>query len=243
MLARMSTANALIAIADELSDRVEALSFAEPVAYVYNPLNYAGRSHRAYLSRFGEGPKEAVFLGMNPGPFGMAQTGVPFGEVSLVRDFLGICEPVGQPVETHPKRPVHGFDCPRSEVSGARFWGWVKTRFETPERFFERFFVLNYCPLVFMEAGGKNFIPEKLLMKERALLFDACDDALRKTVEVLGAKKVVGVGKFAEKRAKEVLPSHLQISTVLHPSPASPAANRGWEPQAEAQLSAAGIAL
>ena len=34
--------------------------------------------------------KRVVFLGMNPGPFGMAQVGVPFGEVAAVRDWLRI---------------------------------------------------------------------------------------------------------------------------------------------------------
>src|SRR5688572_32536315 len=93
---------------------------------------------------------------MNPGPFGMAQTGVPFGDVAMVRDWLGIVAAVAKPRDEHPKRPVLGFECQRSEVSGARLWGWARARFGTPQRFFERFFVANYCPLAFMESSGAN---------------------------------------------------------------------------------------
>ena len=102
----------------QLSKDVDDLRFAAPVSHVYNPLQHAGRCHRRYVRRFAEGPKRVIFLGMNPGPYGMAQTGVPFGEVSLVRDWLQIQERVDRPEPEHPKRPVDGFDCRRSEVSG-----------------------------------------------------------------------------------------------------------------------------
>ncbi|MCB9617497.1 MAG: single-stranded DNA-binding protein [Sandaracinus sp.] len=235
----------LVAIDRALSDAVDALRFAEPVTHVYNPLAYARRPHELYLRRYGSGPKEALFLGMNPGPFGMAQTGIPFGEIEHARDWLGVEAPVDKPAVEHPKRPIEGFACKRSEVSGRRLWSWAKTRFETPERFFERFFVVNYCPLVFMEgATGKNRVPEKLPPDERDPLFAACDAALRDVVRHLKPKMVIGVGTWAESRARWALDGFdVKFGTVLHPSPASPAANRGWEPQAEAQLKALGIAL
>lgn len=234
----------LVRISRALSKKVGALSFAEPVAYVYNPLAYARRSHELYLERFGGGPKEAVFLGMNPGPWGMAQTGVPFGDVGFVRDFLGIEAKVDKPEHEHPKRQILGFQSPRSEVSGSRLWGWAQTRFGSAEAFHERFFVLNYCPLVFMEAGGKNRVPEKLPKDERAPLEAACDHALRKVIAELKPKRVIGVGKWAQKRAVAVLSDlDVEIGSILHPSPASPIANRGWAPQAEAELEAMGVAL
>ena len=125
----------LVRIDRKLSKEVSALSFAEPVCHVYNPLDYARGPHEAFLKRYGEGPKEVLLLGMNPGPWGMAQTGVPFGDVGLVRDWLGITGKVSRPDGEHPKRRVEGFDCGRSEVSGSRLWGWARERFETPERF------------------------------------------------------------------------------------------------------------
>lgn len=232
----------LVGIAQRLARQVDAMSFAEPVTHVYNPLRYAMSTHRQYLERFGAAGKRAVFVGMNPGPWGMVQTGVPFGEVSLVREWMGIEGPVARPDPEHPKRPVEGFACPRSEVSGARLWGWAKARFGTPEAFFARFFVLNYCPLVFMEASARNRTPDKLPASERAPLEAACDRALREAIEVLEPERVVGVGAFAEARARQALDgTSVPVGRILHPSPASPAANRGWVAQAEAQLQSLGL--
>jgi len=234
----------LVRIDRKLSRAVSGLSFSEPVCHVYNPLEYARIPHEAFLKRYGQGKKEVLLLGMNPGPWGMAQTGVPFGDVGLVRDWMGIDGKVGKPDGEHPKRPVEGFDCKRSEVSGSRLWGWAKDRFGTPERFFERFFVINYCPLAFLEASGRNRTPDKLPKAERAALLGPCDEALHASVALLEPKHVVGVGVWAQKVAKRVLADlDVAISTMLHPSPASPKANKGWAPQADKDLEAAGIRL
>ncbi len=234
----------LVETARRLAAEADALRFAAPVAFVYNPLQYAWEPHRTYLERFGAGPKEAVLLGMNPGPFGMAQTGVPFGEVGLVRDWMGIEAPVGRPPQEHPRRPVQGFACPRSEVSGRRLWGWARERYPRAEDFFARFLVLNYCPLAFLEESGRNRTPDKLPVAERAALFSACDRALHATIAEIRPRFVIGVGKFARKRAEAALADlNVVFADVLHPSPASPAANRGWAPAAEAALTALGIRL
>jgi single-strand selective monofunctional uracil DNA glycosylase len=234
----------LVAISRALSERVDALRFAAPVACVYNPLDYARAPHELYLNRYGGGKKEVLLLGMNPGPFGMAQTGVPFGDVTLVRDWLGLAAPVAKPRDEHPKRPVLGFECPRTEVSGTRLWGWARDRFGTPERFFERFFVANYCPLAFMEASGANRTPDKLPAAEQQAVMAACDEALRAVVRVLEPRLVIGVGGFADKRARAALAgTGVAIGTILHPSPASPLANKGWAPAVERQLAALGVEL
>lgn len=220
------------------------LRFSEPVTHVYNPLLYAWRPHELFLERFGSGKKEVVLVGMNPGPFGMAQTGVPFGDVGFVRDWMGIEADVDRPKNEHPKRPVLGFDCERSEVSGSRLWGWAQKRFGTPEEFFSRFFVVNYCPLVFLESTGRNRTPDKLPTEEREALQAVCDEALRSAVAILGPDLVVGIGAWATKRAKAALAElDAPIGTVLHPSPASPKANRGWALQAEKELRALGVRL
>jgi single-strand selective monofunctional uracil DNA glycosylase len=246
-LSPSANAEALIAASRVLGARVDRLRFGAPVAYVYNPLAYAAPLHEAYLARYGAGPKEVLFLGMNPGPFGMAQTGVPFGDVSIVRDWLGLSGTVGRPSREHPKRPVLGLECPRGEVSGQRLWGWARDRFGSPERFFDRFFVVNYCPLVFVEESGRNFTPDKLSVAERTRLFAACDDALAATIDALEPSLVVGVGAFAAARARAVIDargrSAVRSGTILHPSPASPAANRGWARDMEAQLQGLGVTL
>lgn len=231
-------------ITKELCERLEGLKFSEPVTHVYNPLIYARQSHSKYLTRYGKGKKRYLMLGMNPGPWGMAQTGVPFGEIGLVRDWLGLVAKVGKPENEHPKRIVQGFDCTRSEVSGARLWGWAKERFETPEKFFESFMVVNYCPLVFMEQSGKNRTPDKLPADEIRPVNEACDWALTELVRYYKPEWVIGVGAYAEKKAKTVLGEmDLKIGRILHPSPASPVANRGWAPAAQKQLEALGVEL
>lgn len=234
----------LVRAAHRLAQEISTLTFGEPVTHVYNPLLYAWEPHRIYLETYGTAPKTVVFVGMNPGPWGMAQTGVPFGEVSLVRDWLGIEGKVGRPISEHPKRPVDGFECQRSEVSGRRLWGWARDRFETPAAFFERFFIANYCPVSFMEVTGRNRTPDKLPAAERGPLLDACDRALVETIEALEATLVVGVGKWAEERARTALAGlDVRIGRVLHPSPASPLANRGWAARAERDLANLGVAL
>ena len=166
-----SPADALVNAARELSERVRALSFADPVACVYNPLDYAWAAHESYLRNCAVSPARIVFLGMNPGPYGMAQTGVPFGEIPHVRDWIGINQCVRKPESEHPARPVEGFNCTRSEVSGRRLWGLFKERFVHPEEFFAEHFVANYCPLVFMEESGRNRTPDKLPAEECAELY------------------------------------------------------------------------
>lgn len=232
----------LPAIAKKLSATLRPLRFEAPVTHVYNPLEYAWPAHQEYLERFGRGSKEVVLLGMNPGPWGMAQTGVPFGEVTFVKDWLSISGSVGRPSREHPKRPIEGWACSRSEVSGRRVWGWARERFETPDRFFERFFIANYCPLMFLESSGRNRTPDRLPASERKPMLEACDNALRLSVQVLEPVWVIGVGRFAETSARRALEGcGVKVGRILHPSPASPAANRDWQGQARAQLADLGI--
>jgi len=225
-----------------LSRDMRDLRFAPPVAFVYNPIDYARAAHRIYVERFATTRKKTLFLGMNPGPFGMAQTGVPFGEVAMVRDWMGIEAPIQRPPAEHPKRPVTGFACTRSEVSGARLWGAIAEHWGTPERFFAKHFVVNYCPLLFVEETGRNRTPDKLPATEREPIYAACDRHLRKLVDILEPEILVGVGAFAADRARRTLGDDgPRIETVLHPSPASPRANRGWKEQAAVELRAMGL--
>lgn len=234
----------LITITDDLVAALQPLKFGAPVSYVYNPLDYARAPYTEYLHRYGQSPREIVLIGMNPGPWGMSQTGIPFGEVAVVRKWLGIEEKVGRPPEMHPKRPVTGFDCPRSEVSGRRIWGWARKRYGSPRNFFSRFFIANYCPLQFIEKSGRNRTPNQLRTAERKALFEVCDTALRRTIEVLNPRFVIGVGQFTTQRARRVLAGNpVTIGNITHPSPANPKANRGWEAIIEKELTALGIDL
>ncbi len=235
-------------IHEQLIGELDRMRFAAPVTHVYNPLVYAAVPFAEYLRRFAglgsrAGRDRVLLLGMNPGPWGMAQTGVPFGEVELVRDWLGIEAPVAKPPDEHPKRPVLGFACTRREPSGKRLWGWAHDTFGTPDRFFEHFFIANYCPLIFLEDTGRNRTPDRLKAEERAALYEACDRALAALVEVLEPRRVIGIGRFAETRAQAALPPRVadNVGRVLHPSPANPQANAGWAPLFEQQLADLGI--
>jgi single-strand selective monofunctional uracil DNA glycosylase len=228
--------------ARDLAREVAPLRFGPPVACVYNPLDYARRPHARYVARFAGGRKRVVFVGMNPGPFGMAQTGVPFGEVGRVRDWLGIEAPVGVPPRSHPRRPVEGFACRRSEVSGARLWGAVAASWGRPEHFFARHYVANYCPLLFLEASGRNRTPDRLPAHEQEALFAACDRHLRRIVDALAPEWVIGIGGFAARRARAALGDQgPRIGRITHPSPANPRAARDWAGSVARELAALGL--
>ena len=238
----LSTGNQLIAAARELSKQVGCLKFRRPVTHVYNPLAYAGMAHEEYLRRFGGSRKRVVFLGMNPGPFGMVQTGVPFGEITAVREWMKLCVPIRRPVLEHPKRPILGLDCPRSEVSGRRLWKLFADRFGDPEKFFREHFVANYCPLAFCEITGRNRTPDKLSQAEQIRVFKACDAHLRGILEILRPEWLIGIGAFAAGHGRLISDEmKIQCGVILHPSPASPAANRDWAGKATRQLVALGV--
>jgi single-strand selective monofunctional uracil DNA glycosylase len=237
------TSDRLIESAAKLRDACGAMRFADPVRHVYNPLEYAWAPHERYLKRFGATRKRVLLLGMNPGPWGMAQTGVPFGEVSLVREWMRIEEAVARPTDEHAKRPVLGFASTRSEVSGRRLWGAIAERWPDPKPFFREHLVVNYCPLIFLEDSGRNRTPDKLPKAEREPLDAACDQHLDEIIDVLRPQWLLGVGAFAKKRlehAQARLGTDAHVGALLHPSPASPKANKDWLGTARAELKALG---
>ena len=69
-------AEQFLALEKKLVHQLKALHFSEPVTHIYNPLEYAAEPHKAYVDRYCRSTKAVLFLGMNPGPYGMAQTGV-----------------------------------------------------------------------------------------------------------------------------------------------------------------------
>lgn len=241
----------VLAAAARLRDGADGLRFAPPVALVYNPLRYAWPVHEQYVRRWGASPRRVLLLGMNPGPWGMAQTGVPFGEVAAVKEWLGLDAPVQAPPVQHPRRPIQGLACPRSEVSGRRLWGMFAEVFGSPAAFFADHFVANYCPLVFLEESARNLTPDRLPAPESRALFALCDEHLTALVDLLCPRWVVGVGGFAQGRLQALYgpramvpaPGHRPagVGGILHPSPASPAANRGWAAAAQRQLREQGV--
>jgi single-strand selective monofunctional uracil DNA glycosylase len=240
----MSIADKIIDELHLLNSRLKKLHFDEPVAYIYNPLEYASEPLENYFRKYAVGGhKKILFLGMNPGPFGMMQTGVPFGEINAVKNWLEIDGVVKKPKTEHPKRPIQGFECAKSEVSGRRLWGLFNERYNKANSFFKHHFVVNYCPLGFLEAGGKNLTPDKLPKAEQQKLFHVCDLFLESLVHVLGSENLVGIGGFAHERLTKLFgdKKDYKISKILHPSPASPLANKNWAGNVTQTLIADGI--
>lgn len=233
-------AGAVVKVAKTLRDAVSELKF-DSVPWIYNPLDYAWAAHEQYLRRYAQPTCKVVFVGMNPGPWGMAQTGIPFGQIAAAHDWLGIDAEINKPAKEHRLRPIDGWTCKRSEVSGERLWGLFKARFTTPDRFFEKHFVCNYCPLVFMEESARNVTPDKLPAAARGPLESVCDQHLKELIKLLDPEWVIGVGAWAEGCARRVAPAGVRIGKILHPSPASPAANRDWAGTATSQLQELGV--
>ncbi len=136
-----------------------------------------------------------------------------------------------------------GLECKKSEVSGRRLWGLFESRFGKPTTFFRNHFVSNYCPLAFMEESARNITPDKLPAACRVKIEQSCDRHLREIIAALDPKWVVGIGGFAEECLQRCVPkdSDIQVGRILHPSPASPAANRDWAGTATKQLIELGI--
>ena len=222
---------------------VDAISFSYD-GYIYNPLDYARTMHEAYLGKYVKEGAEILFLGMNPGPFGMMQTGVPFGEINAVRNYLKLDLPVGKPEREHPSRPVLGMKTTRSEGSGKRLWGLVSLLWPDPEDFFKDHCVFNYCPLGFLDAGktAKNFTPDHLPKEERAALEKVCDSYLKDIIDIIDPRALIGIGKYAQSKLEAVNDDPKRIvSSIIHPSPGNPQANVDWNGKTQAKMRELGL--
>lgn len=234
-MTKPETPSSLLETTRKLAQDVAGLTLTTP-SHVYNPLIYAWAAHREYLRRYGSKRGRVLLLGMNPGPWGMAQTGVPFGDVVMVREWFGIESSLGKVLpEQHPRYPILGMACHRNEGSGSRLWRWAEARIGSPEDFFARFFVWNYCPLLFIR-NGRNLTPEHLSQRDATALTAVCDRALAAVVRALAPVAVVGIGRYAERRATALLGTQAEVHYLPHPSPANPAANRHWPELAEHAL-------
>ncbi|MBW3583827.1 MAG: single-stranded DNA-binding protein [Euryarchaeota archaeon] len=236
----------LVEAAAWLRDATAELDPGPPVAYTYHPLSYAWRPHKAYLERYG-GKKKALLVGMNPGPWGMGQNGVPFGERDLVRDWLGIGdETIERPSVMHEKRPVNGWDNTRSEQSGKRLWGYLKEHFGSADRALSDMLIVNHCPLLMFSADGKNITPDKLRKAAREELLSVCDEGLRRSAKAASAELLIGIGAYAGDRCADIAASMgLAADRIPHPSPASPLANidngSRWKAEVTRTLAAHGL--
>ncbi len=218
----------VIGAAQWLRDATAVLDPGPPVETIYRPLEYAWDIHRDYLATFGGPPKDALFVGMNPGPWGMGQTGVPFGDPTVVGRWLRLNDHVVEPPEEElPQRPVRGLDSSHTEVSGQRLWGLLRDLYTTPQAALERLLVVNHCPLLMFDIQHRNVTPDQLRVGFKENLLEVCDEGLERIATATQAGLLIGVGTYAEERCK-VVAERLGIgsASIPHPSPASPLANK-----------------
>ena len=214
---------------DDVEKFADSLVKEGSVDAVYNPLAYAWEPHRAYLELASGGGAKTLLLGMNPGPHGMGQMGIPFAATSVVRELLKITNlEVGQPRKPHPKRPISGLDWPKEEVSGTRLWSLLANEYGSAESIFKSVFLLNHCPLMLFSGERATYItPDKITGPTTKALLERCDEHLREVVDIMQIERVIGVGRYSEKRALNALSGiDISVTTCWHPSPASPLANR-----------------
>jgi len=72
----LTIAEKFLSIELRLCDVLRGIQFPAPITHIYNPLEYAMVPHKQYVTTYCTTTKHVLFLGINPGPFGMAQTGV-----------------------------------------------------------------------------------------------------------------------------------------------------------------------
>ena len=228
----MDIAGALIKASRRLVQQCALIEFPEDINLIYNPLEYAAAPYEEYLTKFAATPKKNIFIGINPGPWGMVQTGIPFGEVNAVKNYLKIKKAPQTPMTMNPVLPILGQSCSRAEVSGKRLWGLIAATFPQADDFFAENLVFNYCPLFFSRVVGpkrENVTPDKLPREIRTQLYAPCDEFLIQTAKLLRPKFLIGVGGFAHKRLTEIFPdSNYIIDSITHPSPLNARANKNF---------------
>jgi single-strand selective monofunctional uracil DNA glycosylase len=233
--------SSLNGIINTLSHNCEKINFSGQGLVVYNPLNYAKLATAQYLDTYGQGRKEVLFLSLNPGPFGMAQTGIPFGDVYWVTKYLKIHNTIEQPKDAvHPKRPILGFDCTRKDVSADRFWKLISSFYPNATTFFQKNFLWTFAPLYFCDKSGKNITPDKINLVSRKELEQICLEALKNIILSLQVNNVISIGAYVYKNVlkldAEVL-NKIEVENIPHPSPLNPANNKGWDIRVKDMLS------
>ncbi len=229
----MNTVEKLLQNADELRKKANQIipklvKDSSKIEYAYNPLEYAWNPHSEYIRRHGGMGAKTLLVGMNPG-HGMGNTGIPFGCPKMVREVLKITGlEVGSPIKTHPKRPIIGLEHPKPEVSGTRIWSSLSEIYGSEKSAGSEVFIVNHCPLWMFDEKGRNITPDKLTGPISAELTEICDMHLRKVVEIMGIDRVIGVGRYAQKRINEIFTTQNipELDGIPHPSPANPFANR-----------------
>ena len=210
---------AIIELYKSLNIELDELKFFPPCFYVYNPLSYCFESFKIYFEYLNTEEEINLFFGINPGPFGMAQTGIPFGDKETVKNYLKI-EPkidIDKIPKQHPKKQILGLEVKRVEKSGRIFWGVIKEFYPEKYDFFKSNFVLNFCPLCFLDEQGRNITPKVLRKEDQIALYKILEIFMLKLFKLIKIKKLIAIGDetFSYLNA---LNTKLKIQTIIHPA-------------------------
>ena len=150
--------------------------------------------------------------------------GHSFWAISAVKNYIGIAPHITQPAVLHPHRIITGMDTSREEPSGHLLWSTIASLFPRSADFFSRCFVLNYCPLAFFSATGKNITPDALIKQERLAIEQCCTDHLIAYIRAMNIQKILAIGRYAYEKSQNVLQlcpaiSQNAIIYIPHPSP------------------------
>ncbi len=220
----MDKASLILELSESLSSELEKVDW-EFAGIVCNPLVYAWENYAEYVRMSVSNSSIILFLGMNPGPYGMMQTGVPFGDINAVKNYLKISGTVLEPECNPPHKRVEGMKISRGEISGQKFWKMAST-YGSPEEFFAVASVFSFCPLAFID-GRRNITPDELPVSDRKTIDRICGSSLSALLDILSPSRCIALGHYAEKR---LLSSGVDAPVYFpHPSPRNPKSMEFWD--------------
>ena len=221
-------AGELLAAASRLRHELRGLRFGPPVSHVYDPLDYARRGYESYVRAFANAPKRVLFVGMNPGP---VRDGADRRAVRRRPDGARLAAASRR--RSAGRRPSTRSDrCRASRVRAARSAApasGAPSRSASASR-------SASSPTTSSRTTARSRSSRRAAAIARPT---SCPSASARRCfapatrtcagwcAALEPEWVIGIGAFAEARAREALPG-ARVGRITHPSPANPRAQENW---------------
>jgi single-strand selective monofunctional uracil DNA glycosylase len=211
---------------------------------IWNPGLYAASWHALFRKEYPASAGCILVFGLNPGPYGMAQTGIPFTDLKRLREHLprlakGLerrgCSLAGVGLAPRSLRP---YLSRTFESSAVRVYRFLSRGWGSAEDGWRSVVVANPCSLLFMDAAGENRTPADLVgavsrrtgsLVAARRLRERCNAlrrlAAREAVRVLSPRGVVLLGKDAQRAMQTGIAPLLGPDSILgweHPARAVP---------------------
>lgn len=193
------------------------------VRRILNPLVYAWHLHEEYMGKVPQGTK-ILFVGMNPSPSSL--TGIPFYEKDAMTNLFGA--PLLTQLLNEMPAKYRGNE---TSESGQRFWEFVFKKFGSYDKFFRYCFIINYCPLIFMNKDGGNVPLDGFNDASQSLLKNLMaisDSGLKDIIDHIKPTLIIGIGRYAFNRVRQANTSNIKCYQIRHPSPATGMTSDQW---------------